>query len=168
MTSGPHGRRMGRRSPSTRSGMATATSSSFLRLGVRPSRWSPLPPRSGGPIGHRTGSSWRSPRTRPAGSEVYLVSREGRKWGTPRRVIASRISPHRGRFRWSPDGRFIAYVGGRSLKIISPAGGESRTLIDAGSPCPASAGEGGLVAGQPAGVLRGSRRTGQAGLWVWP
>ena len=32
--------------------------------------------------------------------------------------------------RWSPDGRFIAYIGGRSLKLISPAGGEPRTLVD--------------------------------------
>jgi eukaryotic-like serine/threonine-protein kinase len=63
--------------------------------------------------------------------EVHVVSRKGRRWGTPRRVTSGADLPRTGgAFRWSPDGRFIAYIGGRSLKIISPAGREPRTLVD--------------------------------------
>ena len=66
--------------------------------------------------------------------EVHVVTREGRRWGAPRRVTRGANLPRAGGgFRWSPDGRFIAYISnGRSLKIISPAGGESRTLVDIG------------------------------------
>jgi TolB protein len=66
--------------------------------------------------------------------ELYVVSREGRKWGTPRRVTRDVGVPKAGGFRWSPDGRFIAYIGGQSLKIISLAGGEPRTLVDVQDP----------------------------------
>jgi Tol biopolymer transport system component len=63
--------------------------------------------------------------------EVYIVSREGGKWRTPRRLTGGADLPRTGGgFRWSPDGRFIAYVGGQSLKIIPPSGGEPRTLVD--------------------------------------
>ena len=63
--------------------------------------------------------------------EVHVVSRAGRRWGAPRRVTRGADLPRTGGGqRWSPDGRFIAYIGGRSLKIISPAGGEPRTLVD--------------------------------------
>ena len=46
--------------------------------------------------------------------ELYVVSREGRKWGTPRRVTRDMGLPRDG--RWSPDGRFIAYLGEQSLE----------------------------------------------------
>jgi Tol biopolymer transport system component len=62
--------------------------------------------------------------------ELYIVSREGRKWGTPRRLTRDMNLRGRGRIRWSPDGRFIAYLGEQSLEIIAPAGGEPRKLVD--------------------------------------
>ena len=62
--------------------------------------------------------------------ELYIVSREGRKWGTPRRLTRDMNLRGRGRFRWSPDGRFIAYLEEQSLEIIAPAGGEPRKLVD--------------------------------------
>ncbi|MGH7534019.1 MAG: TolB family protein, partial [Gemmatimonadales bacterium] len=68
-------------------------------------------------------------------NELYVVSREGRKWGTPRRVTRDLGSPRGGGgFRWSPDGRFIAYLGDQSLEIIAPAVGEPRKLVDASDP----------------------------------
>lgn len=63
--------------------------------------------------------------------EVHIISREGRSWGAPRQVTRGADLPRAGgAFQWSPDGRFIAYIGGQSLKIISPHGGEPRTLVD--------------------------------------
>jgi Tol biopolymer transport system component len=42
--------------------------------------------------------------------------------------------PRAGSVRWSPDGRFIAYLGEQSLEIIAPAGGEPRTLVEVQDP----------------------------------
>jgi len=36
--------------------------------------------------------------------------------------------------KWSPDGRFIAYISGVSLRVISAEGGEPRTLVDSQDP----------------------------------
>ncbi len=98
--------------------------------------------------------------------ELYLVSREGRTWGTPRRVIRDMGSRYAG-FRWSQDGRFIAYVGEQSLSIMSPAGGEPRTLVDA-QDLPAQSGPENLAWSPDSRlvyyVTHDAR--GQAGLWA--
>jgi TolB protein len=65
--------------------------------------------------------------------EIYVIAREDRSsgWGEPRQltfdggVIA----------RWSPDGRWIAYMYARMLRTVSPEGGDPHTLVasEAGS-----------------------------------
>jgi serine/threonine-protein kinase len=99
--------------------------------------------------------------------DAYVVSRQGRKWGTPRRVTRGADLPRTGGgFRWAPDGRFIAYVGGQSLKIVSPAGGEPRTLVDVQDPLAQPVPE--KVAWSPDSRLVyfvAHDAQGQAGLW---
>jgi Tol biopolymer transport system component len=71
------------------------------------------------------------------------------------------------RFRWSPDGRFIAYVGEQSLSIISPAGGEPRTLVNA-QDLPAQSGPENLAWSPDSRVVYyvAHDASGQAGLWA--
>jgi Tol biopolymer transport system component len=59
--------------------------------------------------------------------ELYVISRESKnlEWGTPRQLTFDR-----GSFcKWSPDGRFIAYISGNSLRVISPEGGDPQVLV---------------------------------------
>jgi len=59
-------------------------------------------------------------------AELFIVSREpdANGWGAPRQLTTD------GGFnaQWSPDGRFIAYIDDAAVKIISPDGGEARSL----------------------------------------
>ena len=59
--------------------------------------------------------------------ELYIVSRERRdsKWGEPRQITFDGGSSA----RWSPDGRWIAYICENSLRIISPSGGDQQILV---------------------------------------
>jgi TolB protein len=64
--------------------------------------------------------------------ELFVIARENKdsEWGIPRQLTFDR--GHRG--RWSPDGRFIAYISGNSVLVISPNGGDSRVLISSQDP----------------------------------
>jgi Tol biopolymer transport system component len=61
---------------------------------------------------------------------LYLVSRRSGRWGRPTRLTPDLDVPRTPPHRWSPDGRFVAYLGDRILAVIPPAGGEARTLVD--------------------------------------
>jgi TolB protein len=100
------------------------------------------------------------------GYELYVVSREGRTWGTPRRLTRGMGGTPRGS-RWSPDGRFIAYRGEQSLDIISPAGGVPRTLVEVQDPYAQSVPDN--LAWSPDSRLvyyEAHDAGGQAGLWA--
>ncbi|HEV7595339.1 MAG TPA: protein kinase [Gemmatimonadaceae bacterium] len=57
-----------------------------------------------------------------SGSELFLVSASG---GT-----AKQLTTHGGLWPyWSPDGKFIAYVGGAALRIITPQGRNERVIV---------------------------------------
>jgi TolB protein len=65
--------------------------------------------------------------------EIHIISRESRSasWGESRQLTFDG-----GRYpRWSPDGRWIAYMDARTLRIVSPDGGDPHTLFasEAGS-----------------------------------
>jgi len=57
-----------------------------------------------------------------SGSELFLVSASG---GTPKQLTTQGgLWPY-----WSPDGKFIAYVGGAALRIITPQGRNERVIV---------------------------------------
>jgi serine/threonine-protein kinase len=71
-------------------------------------------------------------------SELFIVSREGGPdaWGVPRQITeGGGFNAH-----WSPDGRFIAYIGDLAVQVISPDGGEPRAVTvppdDPNAPAP--------------------------------
>ncbi len=98
--------------------------------------------------------------------ELYIVSLESGKWGMPRQLTRD-MGLSTARFHWSPDGRFIAYVGEQSLSIISPAGGEPRKLIDA-QDLPAQSGPENLAWSPDSRLVYyvTPDTAGQAGLWA--
>jgi len=62
-------------------------------------------------------------------NELYIVSKENGGWGKPRQLTTdgSAIWP-----RWSPDGRFIAYIAARpdgGVALISPDGSDRKLLV---------------------------------------
>ncbi len=66
------------------------------------------------------------------------MSREDRSsiWGVPRQLtFDGGVEP-----RWSPDGRWIAYLNAATLRVVSPEGGDPRALAGgaaaAGDPVP--------------------------------
>ncbi|MEE8061463.1 MAG: protein kinase, partial [Gemmatimonadales bacterium] len=74
--------------------------------------------------------------------EIYVMSRESRSsdWSVPRQLtFDGGTGP-----LWSPDDRWIAYVGERGLRVVSPEGGDPRTLVESdgreGRPAPVFAG----------------------------
>jgi Tol biopolymer transport system component len=64
--------------------------------------------------------------------ELYVLSRPNRSsaWGESRQLtFDGGFAP-----RWSPDGRWIAYIGdGRALRVIAPDGNDPRTLVPSGT-----------------------------------
>ena len=58
--------------------------------------------------------------------EIYVIAREDRSsgWGEPRQLTFDGGQVP----RWSPDGRWIAYIGNQTLRVVSPEGGDDRTL----------------------------------------
>jgi TolB protein len=57
--------------------------------------------------------------------ELWVISREDRssEWSAPRQLTFD----GGGYPRWSPDGRWVAYLAG-GLRVIPPSGGDDRTL----------------------------------------
>lgn len=64
-------------------------------------------------------------------SALYLVSRprRGAPWGRPRAIGITGTDPS-----WSPDGRAIAYISDRALRLLDPGTLASRTLVPADHP----------------------------------
>ena len=64
--------------------------------------------------------------------ELYLLIRKNKdsSWQAPRQLTFDG-----GLYgKWSPDGRFIAYISGVSLRVIPVEGGEPRTLVESQDP----------------------------------
>ena len=62
---------------------------------------------------------------------LYVVSRKGGHWGPPTRLTPDISIGFTTRYRWSPDGRFIAYLESRGIEVIAPSGGKPPTLVEA-------------------------------------
>ncbi|HUU39017.1 MAG TPA: protein kinase [Candidatus Desulfaltia sp.] len=60
--------------------------------------------------------------------ELYVLTRKNRdsNWQAPRQLTYDGGSSS----KWSPDGRFIAYISGPSLRVVPVEGGDPRTLIE--------------------------------------
>jgi Tol biopolymer transport system component len=58
--------------------------------------------------------------------EIYVIAREDRLsgWGEPRQVTFDGGALP----RWSPDGRWIAYIDRQELRVVAPDGGDPRIL----------------------------------------
>jgi Tol biopolymer transport system component len=64
-------------------------------------------------------------------AELFVVERaDGGRWLPPRQLTRE----GGGNPRWSPDGRFVAYRGGFSVKVIPAEGGEPRTVVPESDP----------------------------------
>jgi Tol biopolymer transport system component len=62
---------------------------------------------------------------------LYIVSRKGGRWGAPTRLTPDISIGFETRYRWSPDGRFIAYLERGAIDLITPSGGNPRNLLEA-------------------------------------
>ena len=64
-------------------------------------------------------------------NELYGLSRKDRdsSWQVRRLTFDGGLYA-----KWSPDGRFIAYISGVSLRVIPAEGGEPRTLVESKDP----------------------------------
>ena len=62
---------------------------------------------------------------------LYIVSRKGGRWGAPARLTPDISIGFETRYRWSPDGRFIAYLERGAIDLIAPSGGKPRNLLEA-------------------------------------
>ncbi|MCX6575028.1 MAG: protein kinase, partial [Candidatus Aminicenantes bacterium] len=64
--------------------------------------------------------------------ELYVLSRKNKdsSWQAPRQLTFDGGETG----KWSPDGRFIAYISGVSLRVIPAEGGEPRTLVESKDP----------------------------------
>jgi Tol biopolymer transport system component len=64
--------------------------------------------------------------------ELYVLSRKNKdsSWQAPRQLtFDGGLSG-----KWSPNGRFIAYISGTSLRVIPAEGGDHRTLVESKDP----------------------------------
>jgi Tol biopolymer transport system component len=64
--------------------------------------------------------------------ELYVLSRKNKdsSWQMPRQLTFDGGETG----KWSPDGRFIAYISGVSLRVIPAEGGDPRTLVESKDP----------------------------------